>query len=57
MCRKALTLDYRAIALVLLFFIIKIGFLKASCRLAFKKPIFVFPEPLALETQKSDCCF
>jgi hypothetical protein len=33
--------------------IIKIGFLKASLRLAFKKPILVFPAPLALETPKS----
>ncbi|WP_201324466.1 hypothetical protein [Pseudanabaena sp. lw0831] len=33
--------------------IIKTDFLKASLRLAFKKPIFVFPAPLALEIQKS----
>ncbi|OYQ62077.1 hypothetical protein B9G53_23815 [Pseudanabaena sp. SR411] len=33
--------------------IIKIGFLKARCRLAFKKPILVFPVPKALETPKS----
>jgi hypothetical protein len=64
MCLTALTLDYRAIALVLLFFIfkaailiVKIGFLKARLRRAFKKPIFVFSAPLALETQKSVCCF
>jgi hypothetical protein len=33
--------------------IIKIGFLKARRWRAFKKPIFVFPAPKALETQKS----
>jgi len=33
--------------------IIKIGFLKANQRLAFKKPILVFPAPAALETPKS----
>jgi hypothetical protein len=32
--------------------IIKIGFLKASRRLAFKKPILGFPAPQALETPK-----
>jgi hypothetical protein len=30
-----------------------IGFLKASIWLAFKKPILVFPAPLALEIPKS----
>jgi hypothetical protein len=33
--------------------IIKIGFLKARQRRAFKKPILVFPAPKALETPKS----
>jgi hypothetical protein len=31
----------------------KIGFLKARLRRAFKKPILVFPAPQALETPKS----
>jgi hypothetical protein len=33
--------------------IVKIGFLKARQRRAFKKPILVFPAPSALETLKS----
>ncbi len=33
--------------------VIKIGFLKADRRWAFKKPILVFPAPLALEIPKS----
>jgi hypothetical protein len=33
--------------------IIKIGFLKAHLRQAFKKPILVFPAPKVLETPKS----
>jgi hypothetical protein len=52
MCRKALNLDYLAIALVLVFFI-KIGLLKARRRRAFKRPIFVFSAPKALKIQKS----
>jgi hypothetical protein len=37
--------------------IIKIGFLKARQLRAFKKPILLFPAPLALETTKlvSEC--
>jgi hypothetical protein len=31
---------------------LKIGFLKASLRLAFKKPILGFPAPAALESPK-----
>jgi hypothetical protein len=33
--------------------IIKIGFLKARLRRAFRKPILLFPELLMLETTKS----
>jgi hypothetical protein len=44
-----LCLQFETVAIL----IIKIGFLKASLRLAFKKPILVFPAPLALETPKS----
>jgi hypothetical protein len=41
--------EYHEISAIL---ILKIGFLKASRRLAFKKPILSFPVPAALENSK-----